>query len=314
MTKSERLNDMMRYLNDFDYFNLADIMTRYNISKRTALRDIQALEELGMPIKVELGRYGRYAISRNSLLSPIIFTLDEVHALYIAMLMFENYPTTPFHLNQTHLHEKFAACLSEKQLSSIENLKKVIAPTAISPSSDKHSVLVPILRSCLNEQVCSCHYSETDEEFDIQFFNLTVSNQEWVASGFDFREQQVKQLVCEKITNITLLETERVHSLKELITLANNKEATNQELGIYFEISITSTAANAFKKEAATHKMTLIEGARPIIKGHYQESEEDYLINLLLSFGPGLLSVQPARLRQKLQQHTANLLKHYQKL
>jgi len=50
MKKSERLNDMIRYLNNLEYFNLQDLMTKYNISKSTALRDISSLEQLGMPI------------------------------------------------------------------------------------------------------------------------------------------------------------------------------------------------------------------------------------------------------------------------
>ena len=50
MNKSERLHDMMIYLNNRNYFNLSDLMEKYNISKSTALRDIQSLENIGIPI------------------------------------------------------------------------------------------------------------------------------------------------------------------------------------------------------------------------------------------------------------------------
>ena len=50
MKKSERINDMMMYLNNKETFNLKDIMEKYSISKNTALRDIRSLEEIGMPI------------------------------------------------------------------------------------------------------------------------------------------------------------------------------------------------------------------------------------------------------------------------
>lgn len=33
MKKSERLNDMMRYLNNREFFNLSDLMDKYTISK-----------------------------------------------------------------------------------------------------------------------------------------------------------------------------------------------------------------------------------------------------------------------------------------
>ena len=44
MNKSERLNDMMIYLNNKSYFNLTDLMEKYNISRSTAIRDVQSLE------------------------------------------------------------------------------------------------------------------------------------------------------------------------------------------------------------------------------------------------------------------------------
>ena len=62
MKKSERINDMMIYLNNKETFNLKDIMEKYSISKNTALRDIKSLEEIGMPIYSFSGRNGRYKI------------------------------------------------------------------------------------------------------------------------------------------------------------------------------------------------------------------------------------------------------------
>lgn len=112
MRKSTRLNDMMIFLNDKSFFNLKDIMQEYGISKSTAIRDIQSLEEIGMPIFSETGRNGRYGILKNRLLSPIIFTVDEMYALYFAMLTLNAYESTPFHLSIEKLKIKFETCLS----------------------------------------------------------------------------------------------------------------------------------------------------------------------------------------------------------
>ncbi|MCC2461088.1 HTH domain-containing protein, partial [Bacillus mobilis] len=55
MKKTERINDMLIFLNNKRHFNLKDLMVRYAISKSTALRDIQSLEEIGVPLYSELG-------------------------------------------------------------------------------------------------------------------------------------------------------------------------------------------------------------------------------------------------------------------
>lgn len=107
MNKSERLNDMMLFLNDKNSFNLRDLMDKYSISKSTALRDVESLERIGMPIYSQHGRNGYYGILRNRLLSPIVFNLDEVFALYFSMLTLRAYETTPFHLSVEKLKEKF---------------------------------------------------------------------------------------------------------------------------------------------------------------------------------------------------------------
>ena len=52
MKKSERLNKELMFLNNKKSFNLIDLMNEFGISKRTALRDIQDLEELCLSLYV----------------------------------------------------------------------------------------------------------------------------------------------------------------------------------------------------------------------------------------------------------------------
>ncbi|MDO5089880.1 MAG: HTH domain-containing protein, partial [Leptotrichiaceae bacterium] len=96
MNKSERINDMLMYFNKKSYFNLKDIMEKYSISRSTALRDIEVLEKLGLPVYSEKGRNGGYRILSKRVLDPIIFTINEIYALYFCMLTLRGYETTPF--------------------------------------------------------------------------------------------------------------------------------------------------------------------------------------------------------------------------
>jgi len=107
MKKSERLNSMLIYLMDRVTFHLADLMKQFNISRSTALRDILSLEELGLPVYSEPGRYGGYRILENRQIPPISFKDDEVFALYFSMLTLESYQSTPFHMAFDNLKKKF---------------------------------------------------------------------------------------------------------------------------------------------------------------------------------------------------------------
>ena len=112
MRKSERLNDLLLYLSGKNTFNLKDIMERYGISRSSAIRDIRSLEQIGMPIYSQPGRNGAYKILPNRLLSPIIFTIDEMYSLYFSMLTLKAYQSTPFHLSVESLKSRFESCLS----------------------------------------------------------------------------------------------------------------------------------------------------------------------------------------------------------
>lgn len=65
MKKVERLNQMLRFINQKQIFTLKDLMNEFQISKRTALRDITSLEEMGTPLFAEYGRYGGYRLIKS---------------------------------------------------------------------------------------------------------------------------------------------------------------------------------------------------------------------------------------------------------
>ena len=56
MKKVERINTIMRYINNRSYFTISQIMQEFNISRSTAIRDIREIEAMGMPLEAEVGR------------------------------------------------------------------------------------------------------------------------------------------------------------------------------------------------------------------------------------------------------------------
>ena len=58
MKKVERINIIMRYINNRSHFTISEIMQEFNISRSTAIRDIREIEAMGMPLVAEVGRDG----------------------------------------------------------------------------------------------------------------------------------------------------------------------------------------------------------------------------------------------------------------
>jgi len=65
----------------------AELAQRFNVTLRTIYRDLEALQDAGMPIKADRGRGGGYALDKNYQLPPVNFTAREA-ALLVAMTRF----------------------------------------------------------------------------------------------------------------------------------------------------------------------------------------------------------------------------------
>ncbi|MGO4949891.1 MULTISPECIES: helix-turn-helix transcriptional regulator [Paenibacillus] len=312
MKKSERLNDMIRYLNSREFFNLNDLMGKYHISKSTALRDINSLEQLGMPIFSEHGRHGRYGILKNRLLSPIIFTMDEVYALYFAMLTLEAYQSTPFHLSVNKLNEKFEHCLSKIQLNQIHKMKKVLQ-FEIYQHNHVSRYLDKILTSILNESTCKVKYVKNNhnKSYYIQFFKISAKFGQWYATGIELNTNKYRVFRCDRITFIEEEASNSRFSIDEL--LSRSLEMYQSEKSIDFEVEILEQAKDIFYKEHYP-SMKIENGDKTVIKGFYNPGEEEFIAQYLMRYGHYVISVKPESLRQMIQDKVKNLLHHYQKL
>lgn len=56
MNKTERINLIMRYINNRAQFTIKEIMHEFDISKATAIRDINEIQKIGFPLVAERER------------------------------------------------------------------------------------------------------------------------------------------------------------------------------------------------------------------------------------------------------------------
>ena len=96
MEKSVRLNQELIYLSDKHEFQLKDLMREFDISRRTALRDVEALGQMGPAYYSETGKYGGYKIINQRLLPPVHFNSDEIHSIFFALSALQQLTSTPF--------------------------------------------------------------------------------------------------------------------------------------------------------------------------------------------------------------------------
>src|SRR5690606_12129187 len=125
MKKVERINTIMRYINNRSHFTISEIMQAFGISRSTAIRDIREIEAMGMPLVAEVGRDGGYFVMSNSVLPTVRFTDNELKALFIAFMATRNLQL-PYLKSRQSLAEKLLGLLSANQQDELVLLNQIL--------------------------------------------------------------------------------------------------------------------------------------------------------------------------------------------
>src|SRR3712207_4792248 len=83
---STRVLTVLELLQSYGRMTGPELAERLEVNVRTARRYITMLQDLGIPIEAERGRYGAYRLRPGFKLPPMMFTEDEALALTLGLL------------------------------------------------------------------------------------------------------------------------------------------------------------------------------------------------------------------------------------
>lgn len=309
MRKSERLNDLLLYLSSKNTFHLKDLMERYGISRSSAIRDIRSLEQIGMPIYSQPGRNGAYKLLPNRLLSPIIFTVDEVYSLYFSMLTLQAYQSTPFHLNINGLKSKFESCLSQVHISALHKMEQVFRlGTVYHPNESPY--LKEILCSAMEEQPCQIEYKKHGlKKYIVQFFDISSAYGQWYGTAYNFEMQKTQVFRCDKIQSFSPSTQFKGKKLSAFQKPA--EELYKEKDAVEFEVQISEKALDLFYKEHYPSMQLCTEENQHFIRGFYNHGEEKFIADYFIRFSFSILSVKPAALKENISKRLNELASYY---
>lgn len=202
MKKDLRLNQELLFLQDRRQFQLKDLMTEFNISKRTALRDVEALEYLGVALYAEAGRAGGYKLLPQNLLTRIYFSTDEITAILFALKYLKQLSVTPFDHSYANMMSKLTDSLSEKQQ------QKVIQATSVINYYNSYQINQPtylsqLLAAILNEAQVTVTYCQFDTvTITLQFLDLFYRDGVWFSHGYDSQQNNWSIYRCDYISKL----------------------------------------------------------------------------------------------------------------
>ncbi|HUS31070.1 MAG TPA: HTH domain-containing protein [Kofleriaceae bacterium] len=189
----------------------AQIAERFNVTLRTVYRDLQALQDAGMPIKADRGRGGGYALDTNYQLPPINFTAREAALLVALARMASEQRLMPFPSTLERAADKVRAALTtsaqRELLSLIKDLQIVGVPSLPIPASVREAIETAWFESRALRIVYEKKAWQLSPRI-VKIRNLVFDRQVTLLNVVDLETNQDRQFRLDKIKQATVLDTQ----------------------------------------------------------------------------------------------------------
>ncbi|MEV5030003.1 helix-turn-helix transcriptional regulator [Paenibacillus sp. LPE1-1-1.1] len=270
MKKVERINIIMRYINNRAHFTISEIMHEFNISRSTAIRDIREIEAMGMPLVAEVGRDGGYFVMNNSVLPTVRFTDNEIKALFIAFMATRNLQL-PYLKSRHSLAEKLLGLISQNQQDDLVLLNQILLfegtnphnPDLLDLSDLPHPMLEQLIQILLMDSylVVSVEEGREIKSYPIYLMHLYREKSSWQIEGFDLEEEKRRIIPVDNLTDVKPYpEKKRISKKKIVEQLRKQEEAINLVLELgpkaiaqfkkYHPLKITISYTNPYQTTA----------------------------------------------------------------
>lgn len=252
MKKVERINIIMRYINNRSHFTISEIMKEFNISRSTAIRDIREIEAMGMPLVAEVGRDGGYFVMNNSVLPTVRFTDNEIKALFIAFMATRN-QQLPFLKSRQSLAEKLLGLISENQQDDLVLLNQILLFEGTNPNNpdllDLSDLPHPMLEKIIQILLFDRYLLVTIEEekliktYPLYLLHLYREKSFWLIEGFDLKEESRKIFSVDTLADVKPYPMKKRLSKKKILEKISKQEKV---INLVFELGPRAIAQ--FKK------------------------------------------------------------------
>ena len=188
----------------------AEIAQRLGVDGRTVRRYIAALEELGIPITAERGRYGAYLLVAGYKLPPMMFTDDEALALSVGLLAARSLGLTEASAAVTSAQAKLERVMPERLMARTRAVADTVmldlAHSAAAGASHTLFALSAAAQQCQRVRLRyrAADGGETERELDP--YGLAHSGGYWYVAGHCHLRRGVRSFRLDRIVDIVNLD------------------------------------------------------------------------------------------------------------
>ncbi|WP_310550717.1 helix-turn-helix transcriptional regulator [Paenibacillus glufosinatiresistens] len=316
MSKSKRLLELMLTVNRKRKFTVKELAREFRVSPRTMMRDLQELEELGVPLYSEVGAHGGYRVLNERILPPIAFTEEEAVSLFFASHALRHYTAVPFRAEASSALGKFYHYMSADVRERIDQMRNRV-DFVIPPRQAEAPHLPLLLKAAISSKVLRIGYRSSGHtaERDIQPIGIYANSGLWYCPAYCFLRQGVRLFRCDRIETAREVEDGPVSLDLRETHLGNWHEVSGGEGALLrCRAELTEEGVRVCQAElGARGGVTVRQDGSGLLDSEIPGSELDYFARLFAGLGPSALVKEPPELIAAVRRLLLETLERYKK-
>jgi len=184
----------------------AEIAEKFDISKRTAYRDMKALEDAGIPIFVEEGK--GYSLMEGYTLPPVMFTEEEANALITAESLISRNKDKSLIENHKNAITKVRAVLRYASKDKTQLLSERLFFMKNFSEETTSNCLSTIQLAVTNLKLIKIKYLSLKEESSIRTIEPQAvyhTSENWIMIGWCHLRKAYREFRLDRIQTIEVL-------------------------------------------------------------------------------------------------------------
>lgn len=188
----------------------AELAERLGVDRRTIRRYITVLEDLGIPVMTEQGRYGGYRLVAGFKLPPMMFTEEETLAVSLGLLAARQLglaDAAPAIASVQAKLERVMPTNLKRRVRGVSDTTRVILPRG-EPSLDDRALQILTVASEASRTVGFTYHSPQHGGMarNVDPYGLVFRQGRWYLTGFCHLRQAMRSFRLDRINDVHMLE------------------------------------------------------------------------------------------------------------
>ena len=311
-----RLLSLIMMLQSRPSWKANELAAELNVSERTVHRYIAMLDEMGIPIYSERGRYGGFSLVRGYKLPPLVFTAEEATVLYMGANLVRDVWGQTYDDAATAVTAKLDNVLPDDLRAEVSQLQQYLAVGRLAARDyQPWESTIHTLRQCILDRLCvRLVYQglarQKKVERVVEPYGLAFKWGQWYLAGFCQLRKDMRTFRVDRI--------QQVHPLKEQFTMPNDFDARDYlQRAMQFEtphqivVHLDARVAQSVREWDSNWLEITDNGDDGSITVRFGTTNLDWAVGWVLSYGSTAKALEPPELVERVKKAAEGTLQRY---